>query len=269
VEFTYRNLRVEAEAGVATLTLDRSERLNILGREVLLELDAALRHLAEDEACRSLVFRSSSEKGFSAGADIREMQALTALEARAYAALGHSVANRLERELPPVVMAANGFVMGGGLEFACACDFRIASEDAVFAHPEIDIGIFPGWGGSQRLARIIGLPRARELILTGRRVSAQEALGLGLVHAVVPREELHRRARALATELASKSRAALLAAKHAVNNVSEMPLAAGLEDEQQRWALLFGGEDPREGMTAFLERREPRFRTPEPPERSD
>jgi enoyl-CoA hydratase len=260
----YRTLRLDVGAGVATVTLDRPERLNILGREALVELADALGQIAVDVSCRAVVLRSSSERGFTAGADIREMRALTPSEARGYAALGHGVANFLEREVPPVILAANGFVMGGGVELACACDFRLASEDAVFAQPEINIGIFPGWGGSQRLARIIGLPRARELILTGRRVTAREALTLGLVHGVVPREELHRRAQALAAELASKSRPALLAAKRALNNVSELPLAAGLEDEQQRWALLFGGDDPHEGMAAFLERREPRFREAPP-----
>jgi enoyl-CoA hydratase/carnithine racemase len=171
---------------------------------------------------------------------------------------------RLERELPPVVMEANGYVMGGGVELACACDFRIASEDSVFSQPEINIGIFPGWGGSQRLARVIGLPRARELIYTGRRISAQEALGLGLVHAVVPKAEVRARALAVATELASKSRPALMAAKRAVNAVAELPLTAGLEFEQHAWAMLFGGEDQIEGMTAFLEHREPQFRKPLP-----
>src|SRR3990170_3297246 len=188
MEQTYRSITVERDAGVATVTLNRPERMNVLNSEALGELDHALRLLSLDEGVRAVVLRSASEKAFTAGADIREMRGLDHAGAKSFAELGHRVAMRLERELPPVVMEANGYVMGGGVELACACDFRIASEDAVFSQPEINIGIFPGWGGSQRLARVIGLPRARELILTGRRVSAQEALGLGLVHAVVPRE---------------------------------------------------------------------------------
>jgi len=264
MEQPYRSIKVERDAGVATVTLNRPERMNVLNSEVLQELDRALEKLARDEECRAVVFRSTSEKAFTAGADIREMRELDPAGAKAFAELGHRVAMRLERELPAVVMAANGYVMGGGVELACACDFRIASEDAVFSQPEINIGIFPGWGGSQRLARVIGLPRARELIYTGRRINAMEALGLGLVHAVVPKAELYPRALALATELASKSRPALMAAKRAMNVVGELSLTAGLEFERQNWALLFGGEDQIEAMTAFLEHREPRYRRPPP-----
>lgn len=256
----YRSIKVERDEGVTTLTLDRPERLNVLNSEVLQEIDDALGRIAGDEACHAMVLKSSSGKVFTAGADIREMKGLQPAQAKAFSELGHRIAMRLEREVPPVVMAANGFVMGGGLEIACACDFRIASDDAVFAQPEINIGIFPGWGGSQRLARIIGLARAREMIYTGRRIAANEALGLGLVHAVVPRADLHARAHALGAELATKSRTALLAAKRAMNQVAELPLSDGLEYEQQSWALLFGGGDQLEGMAAFLEHREPRFR---------
>jgi enoyl-CoA hydratase/carnithine racemase len=259
MEHPYRSILVQRDGGVASVTLNRPERMNVLNSEALRELDHALRLLALDEECRSVVFRSSSEKAFTAGADIREMRGLDPPGAKRFAELGHGVAMRLERELPPVVMAANGYVMGGGVELACACDFRIDSEDAVFSQPEINIGIFPGWGGSQRLARVIGLPRARELIYTGRKIYAQEALGLGLVHAVVPKAELQTRAVALATELAAKSRTALMAAKRAVNAVSELPLTAGLEFERHSWAMLFGSEGQVEGMAAFLEHREPRF----------
>ncbi len=262
MEQAYRSILVERDAGVATLTLNRPERMNVLNSEALGELDHALRLIALDEGVRAVVFRSASERAFTAGADIREMRGLDHAGAKAFSELGHRVANRLEREAPPVVMAANGYVMGGGVELACACDFRIASEDAVFCQPEINIGVLPGWGGTQRLARVIGLPRARELIYTGRKIDAQEALGLGLVHAVVPKADLRPRATALAAELASKSRPALMACKRAVNAVTELPLTAGLEFEQNAWAMLFGGEGQIEGMAAFLEHREPRFQKP-------
>ena len=265
----YRSIQVEADAGIATVSLDRPERLNVLNSEALRELDDALEVLARDATCRSIVVRSHGGRAFSAGADIREMRDLDPAGARSFSELGQRITGRIERDLPPVVLAANGYVMGGGLEIACACDFRIASEDAVFAQPEINICIFPGWGGSQRLARVIGLPRARELVLTGRTLSAEEALAIGLVHAVVPMEDLHARAHALASDLALKSRAALMAAKRAMNQVSELPLRAGLEYERDSWALLFGSGDQREGMTAFLEHRKPRYRTSVEPGRPD
>jgi len=256
---TWASLVLEKNNGVACLSLNRPERLNVFNSLVLRELNAALTDVASDERIRAVILRSNCAKAFTAGADITEMRQLNPRTAREFSALGHLVARRIETELPPTIVALNGYVMGGGVEIACACDFRIASEDVVMAQPEIDIGIFPGWGGSQRLSRIIGYPRAKDLIFTGRRVKAAEALQLGLVHQVVPRSELDNAATELARVLAEKSRSALIAAKRAVNLTQEVPLATGLEEEIQTWALMFDTPDQIEAMTAFLEKRKPQF----------
>lgn len=223
------------------------------------ELNEAISVLAADDDLKAVLLRSNCAKAFTAGADITEMRQLNPQAARGFSAMGHLVARRIETDLPPTIVALNGYVMGGGVEIASACDFRLASEDVVLAQPEIDIGIFPGWGGSQRLARIIGMPRAKDMILTGRKVRAQEALQLGLVHQVVPVDQLDSVAMALARELASKSRDALMAAKRAVNLTQETPLGTGLEEEIQAWALMFDTPDQKEGMSAFLEKRKPKF----------
>lgn len=223
------------------------------------ELNEAISVLAADDDLKAVLLRSNCAKAFTAGADITEMRQLNPQAARGFSAMGHLVARRIETDLPPTIVALNGYVMGGGVEIASACDFRLASEDMVLAQPEIDIGIFPGWGGSQRLARIIGMPRAKDMILTGRKVRAQEALQLGLVHQVVPVDQLDSVAMALARELASKSRDALMAAKRAVNLTQETPLGTGLEEEIQAWALMFDTPDQKEGMSAFLEKRKPKF----------
>jgi len=255
----WTSILLERTDGVARLTLNRPERLNVLSSAMLNEINEALSIIAGDEDTRAVVLRSSSQKAFTAGADITEMRQLKPQTARGFSALGHLVARKIETELPPTIAALNGYVMGGGVEIASACDFRIASEDVVLAQPEIDIGIFPGWGGSQRLARIVGLPRAKDLILTGRKVTAREALELGLVHQIVPNGQLDSAAMELARVLASKSRAALMAAKRAINMTQEMPLRNGLEEEMQEWALMFDTPDQKEGMSAFLEKRKPRY----------
>ena len=255
----WTSILLERTDGVARLTLNRPERLNVLNSAMLNEISEALSIIAGDEDTRAVVLRSGSQKAFTAGADITEMRQLKPQAARGFSALGHLVARKIETELPPTIAALNGYVMGGGVEIASACDFRIASEDVVLAQPEIDIGIFPGWGGSQRLARIVGLPRAKDLILTGRKVTAREALELGLVHQIVPNGQLDSAATELARVLASKSRAALMAAKRAINMTQEMPLRNGLEEEMQEWALMFDTPDQKEGMSAFLEKRKPRY----------
>jgi len=252
-------MMLEKADGVARLSLNRPERLNVFNSLALREMNAALTDIASDDGVRAVVLRSNCAKAFTAGADITEMRQLNPQSARDFSALGHLIARRIETELPPTIAALNGYIMGGGVEIASACDFRIASEDAVFAQPEINIGIFPGWGGSQRLARIIGYPRAKDLILTGRKVSAREALQLGFVHQVVPVNELDSASMDLARVLAEKSRPALMAAKRAVNLTQEIPLATGLEVEIQAWALMFDTPDQKEAMTAFLEKRKPLF----------
>ena len=254
-----RGLTVSVDGKVATVTLDRPKELNIFNEAALRDLDRLLDAISTEESVDVVLLVSSHPKLFTAGADINEMLEKDVLGARRFAELGHRVARKLETLPQPVIAAVNGFVMGGGVEFICACDLRIASEDAVFAQPEIDIGIIPGWGGTQRLTRIVGLGKAKELIYTGKRIDAKEALRIGLVNDVVPKGDLKMAALALAKNIASKSHETLVAAKRAINMTTETNLATGLQYEIQVWATLFETMDQKEGMHAFIEKRPPKF----------
>jgi len=205
------------------------------------------------------VLTGAGERAFIAGADIAEMATKTPLEARSYAELGHDIAHRLETMRKPTIAAVNGFALGGGCEMALACDVRLASSNARFGQPEITLGLIPGWGGTQRLARATSIGFAKELILTGRMVGADEALQRGLVNAVHPPEELLPKSLELARSMASKSPLALAYAKEAANRALHGDLGANLVHEADLFAILFSSEDAREGMSAFTEKREPRF----------
>jgi len=255
-----RGLALSMEGGVATVTLDRPKELNIFNELALKDLDRLLDAISAEEGVDVVVLLSSHPKLFTAGADINEMLEKDVMGAKRFAELGHRVARKLETLPQPVIAAVNGFVMGGGVEFICACDIRIASEDSVFAQPEIDIGIIPGWGGTQRLTRVVGIGKAKELIYTGKHIDAREALRIGLVNEVVPREDLKKAALSLARQIASKSHETLVAAKRAINMTSETNLATGLQYEVQTWATLFETMDQKEGMRAFVEKRPPRFK---------
>jgi enoyl-CoA hydratase len=253
-------IMLELDGQVAVVTLDRPKALNVFNESTLKELDRLLDAIAADEGVDVVLLRSSHPKLFTAGADINEMLEKDVMGAKRFAELGHRIARKLETLPQPVIAAVNGFVMGGGVEFISACDIRIASDDAVLAQPEIDIGIIPGWGGTQRLARLVGLGKAKELIYTGRHINAGEALRIGLVNQVVPRDRLAEVSLAMAKEIAGKSHATLVAAKLAINMTTETNLATGLQYEVQTWATLFETMDQKEGMQAFKEKRPPRFR---------
>lgn len=260
MDLELKNLKLSIEKGIATLTLNRPKHLNVLNPETLNELDSVLTSIAENENVKVVIFNSASDKIFTAGADIKIMSVQDSEGAKRFAELGHRVARKLETIPQPVIMCINGITLGGGTEFACACDLRIASERAVFAQPEIDIGIFPGWGGTQRLARIIGPAKAKEIIYTGKRIDAYDALEIGLVNQVVPVDEVDKAAQSMAEILASKSRVALTAAKRAINKIYEVPIEPGLEYEIDEWSKLFDTHDQKEGMRAFLEGRKPVFK---------
>ena len=236
------------------LTLDHPP-VNVLSRPVLELLLARFAEAEEDEEVRAIVLASAAEKAFAAGANIREMAAMGPEQAREHGGLGQSVTRAIERLPLPVIAAVHGVAYGGGCEICLACDFLIASDDAQFGQPEINLGIMPGWGGTRRLPRRVGAARARRWILTGRAVSATEALEAGLVDRVVPRAELLPTSMALAEELASKPPLALAAAKYALLNAIDADVDAGLEYELDLWARLFGSEGQREGMNAFLNKR--------------
>jgi enoyl-CoA hydratase len=243
---------VDRQDAVAVVTIDRQDALNALDVETLTELRDRLRELADDEAARVVVLTGAGERAFVAGADIKYMAGLGSDEAKEWGALGHEAARLLEEMPKPTIAAIKGFALGGGCELALGCDLRYASSNARLGQPEIDLGIVPGWGGTQRLARVCGLGVAKELILTGRPVDAEEALRIGLVSAVA--DPVLEHALEVAGELAAKSPVALRVAKRLLN------LSPGaLEREVEEFGDLFAGEDAKEGLAAFAEKRPPRF----------
>jgi enoyl-CoA hydratase len=234
--------------------------MNALDRPTLEELRDRLRDLAGDGEAHVVVLTGAGDRAFVAGADIKYMSGLGPEEAQAWGALGHEAARLLETMPKPTIAAINGFALGGGCELALACDLRYASTRAKLGQPEINLGIIPGWGGTQRLARVTGLGFAKDLVLTGRVVSAEEAQAAGLVSAVFEPDELLPKTLDVAGLLASKSPVALAAAKEALNRaLGGAEHVRALDDEASDFAGLFGTEDAKEGLTAFAEKREPRF----------
>lgn len=260
MQYKLNNLKFTKSKRIGKLTLNRPEHLNVFNLETLTELRDILMKLDKDESFNVLILGSSHDTVFTAGADIREMLAKDMVAAWEFAEIGHSIANKLESFPVPVIASVNGFCMGGGVEFICACDLRIASEKAVFAQPEIDIGIVPGWGGTQRLTRIIGYGKAKEIIYTGKRIDAMKALELGLVNDVVEHKNLTKATDQLARVIADKGRMSLVAAKRLMNLRFETSESKGLREEIHGWAELFESFDQKEGMQAFLERRKPKFK---------
>ena len=226
---------------------------------MLEELRDRLQELAEDAGVRAVVLTGAGDRAFAAGADVKEMAEMTVEEARAWGELGHDVCRLLETMPKPTIAAINGYALGGGCELALACDLRFASTSAKLGQPEVNVGVIPGWGGTQRLARATGLGFAKELILTGRTVEAEEARRRGLVDALFFPEELMERTLEVARSLAAKSPLVLAAAKRMTNLALQGDLDGNLEREATAFAELFASEDQKEGMRAFLEKREPRF----------
>jgi enoyl-CoA hydratase len=256
---TGAGLRISVEERVATVTIDRPDVLNALNTALLEELLATLGDLGGDPGVGVVVLTGEGERSFIAGADIKEMAGKTPLEARAYSELGQEIAHRLETMRKPTIAAVNGYALGGGCEMALACDVRLASENAQFGQPEINLGIIPGWGASQRLARATNIGYAKELILTGRMVDAAEAFERGLVQHVYPPAELMPATMRLAAEMASKSPVALYYAKEATNRALHGDIGGNLVHEADLYSLMFSTDDAREGLNAFVEKRQPSF----------
>ncbi|MGH3004307.1 MAG: enoyl-CoA hydratase-related protein [Gaiellaceae bacterium] len=254
------SIEVARDGGVALVTVDRADALNALDLEHLRELHARLDEVARDDGSRVVVLTGAGERAFVAGADIKYMSGLSVLEGREWGGLGHATADLLETMSKPTIAAINGFALGGGCELALACDLRYASSAAKLGQPEINLGILPGWGGTQRLARATSLGFAKELILTGRTVGADEAERRGLVNAVYEPEELMPKVLETARLLASKSPVALAWAKEATNLSLQGGHGANLAQEASLFAMAFSTEDQKEGMSAFVEKREPEFR---------
>ena len=251
-------IRVDREDAVAIVTIDRQDAMNALDVATLTELRDRLRELAEDDGVRVVILTGAGEKAFVAGADIKYMSGLTVEQAKEWGALGHETGRLLETMPKPTIAAVNGFALGGGCELALACDIRYAATAAKLGQPEVNLGIIPGWGGTQRLARVCGLGVAKELIFTGRLVDAEEALRIGLVSGVF--DPVLEQARETAALLASKSPRALHAMKDLANRALGGDHAANLGAEADSFGELFGGEDAKEGLSAFIEKREPSFR---------
>lgn len=244
---------------VVVLTIERREALNAFNTEQLRALIARIQEVEDDANVRAVVLTGDGSRAFAAGADIKEMESKDSRQAYEFARLGHEIGRRIENAPQPWIAAVNGYAFGGGCELALACDLRLASENAVFAQPEVGLGIPPGWGGTQRLPRIVGPGFAAEMIYTGRWVKAEEALRVGLVNAVYHQDELLSKAVEMAESIAKNAPLAVRASKELIRISAAVPGDVGLEHEAQKFALLFGSQDQREGMNAFGEKRTPEF----------
>ncbi|HEX5824234.1 MAG TPA: enoyl-CoA hydratase-related protein [Candidatus Limnocylindrales bacterium] len=244
--------------GVALVTLDRPDVLNALSFDLLDELAAILDRLDADPGCRAIVLTGSGSRAFAAGADIRELARQTPVSLLVDNRF--AVWDRIGAIRTPLIAAVRGFALGGGCELAMSCDIIVAAEDASFGQPEINLGVMPGAGGTQRLTRAIGKARAMDLVLTGRTIGAVEAERMGLVSRVVPPDTTLDTAMELATRIAAQAPVAVLTAKEAIRQAAELPLAAGLQHERRAFYLLFASDDQREGMAAFVEKRPPQWK---------
>ncbi|MGI8545329.1 MAG: enoyl-CoA hydratase/isomerase family protein [Aridibacter sp.] len=255
----YKTILVEKHDGIAVITINRPDKLNALNSKVHEEGVAALDELRNDEKIRVVVFTGAGEKSFIAGADISEFAGKTPVTQRAVFQ-NRTLFNSIDTFPKPVIAMINGFCLGGGCELALACDIRIASENTKLGQPEINLGIIPGGGGTQRLTKLIGEGKSMEMILTGDMIDAETALSLGLVNHVYPAEELEENTMKLANKIASKSPIALQMAKEAVKTASKSNLDEGLRREVDLFAITFSSEDKEEGVAAFLEKRKPEFK---------
>jgi enoyl-CoA hydratase len=258
---SYEHLIVEREEGIGVVSINRPRKMNALSIATVRELDAAIDELSADPEVGAIVLTGAGEKAFVGGADIAEFNSLaSAEEAAQYALRGQAVLSKIESLSKPVIAAINGFALGGGCELAMACDIRLAADTARLGQPEINLGIVPGYGGTQRLPRLVGRGMAKLLCMTGDMIDAEEALRVGLIDRVVPAASLLDEAKSLAKTLAGKAPIALALIKRAINVGLEGPLAAGLAYEASQFGLTFDTEDRAEGVNAFQEKRKPEWK---------
>jgi enoyl-CoA hydratase len=256
---TYRNLLVDVSDKIATVTINRPKSLNALNRETIQELSAALEEFARHAEVGVVLLTGAGEKAFVAGADISEMRGYTPTQALDFALFGQGVLSFMEQMAQPVIGVINGYALGGGCELAMACDILVAADSARFGQPEVNLGILPGYGGTQRLPRLVGRNLAKELVLTGEMISAQRAYEIGLVNRVVPQADLMNTARGIAERILSKGPVAVKLAKMAMNRGLDLDLGNACALEANAFALVFSTDDRAEGMSAFLEKREAKF----------
>jgi len=255
----YKFLKVQSENRVTTLAFSRPEALNALNQEMMDEFLRFLKEVKEEGSTGCLILTGDGEKSFIAGADIKEMHHFTVDQAKLFSDRGHQALLEIESLNFPVIAAVNGFALGGGCEMAMACDFILASEKASFGLPEVTLGLIPGFGGTQRLPKFVGLPKASEMIFTGQRYSAQEARAMGLVNQVIPPGELMVTAYKIATTIVSRGPVAIAHAKKSLRAGYSLPLKDGLKIEGEMFSKLFVTEDQKEGAQAFIEKRSPQF----------
>lgn len=254
------NTLYEKRKGTATITINRPETLNAIDENTILEILSRLEDANKDENIRVVIIRGTGERAFSAGADIKMFRDVDSSTMKGISRLGHRLCDEIEKMGKPVIAAINGFALGGGLELAMACDIRIASEDAKFGQPEVNVGFIPGWGGTQRLPRLVGRNMAKELIFTGKTIDAKTAVQLGLINATVPPNRLMSFVNDLATEIAAKPPKSIKLAKELINSSLETTLRTGENREAEAAGIIASTEDFREGVSAFLEKRKPRFK---------
>ena len=255
----YENLLIEISDSVAIVTINRPKALNALNGATMADLHHAFTLLEADPRAQVIILTGAGQKAFVAGGDITYLQTLQPATSREFALYGQQVLQCIENLAKPVIAAVNGFALGGGCELAMACDIRLASDTAGFGQPEVNLGVMPGFAGTQRLARLVGKGRAKELLFTGAMIDAQEAWRIGLVNKVVPQAELLQAAKEMAREIAAKGPQAVRFCKEAVNNGLEMEINRGSAYEADLFALCFTTKDQAEGMTAFLEKRPAKF----------
>ena len=255
----FENLMFKKEGNIGILSINRPKALNALNSATLKEINQAIDMIEKDDEVHILILTGEG-RAFVAGADISEMKVLNAHEAREFAKLGSGTFRKIELMEKPVIAAVNGFALGGGCELSMCCDIRIASEKAKFGQPEVGLGIIPGFAGTQRLSRLVGLGRAKELIFTADMIDANEAYRIGLVNKVVPAEELMNEAMGLANKILSKGQLAVRFAKTSINRGAETDIETGMAIERDLFGLCFATEDQKEGMGAFLEKRSPNYK---------
>ena len=256
----YESLIVKKEEGIGWITLNRPHRLNTLTADMVGEMHSVLDDFEADKEVKCIVITGAGDKAFSAGADVTAFQGLTPATAVEASAKGQALYSRLEKIGKPVIASLNGYALGGGLEMAIACDFRVASENAEVGQTESNLGLIPGWGGTQRLVRMIGLPKAKELIMLGNRITAEEAARIGLVTKVVPKAKLQEETVALARKLADGPPVALRLAKETINFGTQVPLDIGLKLEAEAFGIALSTKDVMEGVSAFMSKRKPEFK---------
>ena len=256
----YKNIKIEKKEGVTTLKINRPQALNALNKDTLIELSKAIDELNNDKKIKAVILTGEGDKAFIAGADIKQMANLTPLEAKEFSKLGHGVLLKIENSRLIFIAAVNGFALGGGCETLMACDIAIAAKSAKIGQPEINLGVHPGFGGTQRLPRLVGRMKAKELILTGRNIDADEACKIGLVNMVVDDDKLMETSEKIAGKIASKSGIQTSFIKELINKGTDIDLNNACSLEVSYFSSSFSTHDQKEGMKAFVEKRKPVFK---------